>query len=113
MTEKPFIFDGPRLERGRPGTVYINGRRKPAWILRDAGRRSLDGGFSWVLNTTYGPFGWSVPTTHKSRDSARGHRDGKTTARSGLLSRRGYIRIVREDISVIERDVMISELKAL
>jgi hypothetical protein len=38
---------------------------------------------------------------------------GLTRAYSGLLSRRGYVRVIREEMSVVERDVMVSELKAL
>src|SRR5262245_49491041 len=82
--------------------------------------------FHWLLDTTRGQNGYSTPTTHKyvapdyegSEDgedgvgSPRG-RPGVTVAKSGLISRGGYIRIIREDISVPERDVMISELKAL
>jgi hypothetical protein len=102
-----------RMEKGWRGTVIVNGRRKPAWIVKSIDHRSLDGGFSWVLNTAYGPHGWSTPITHRSNASGRGPGCGKTTARHGLISRRGYIRIIREDIGVIERDIMLSELKAL
>jgi hypothetical protein len=85
--------------------------------------------FHWLLDTTRGHCGYSTPTTHKyvapdhyegSEDGESGNiiasskrRPGVTVARSGLISRRGYVRIIREDISAIERDVMISELKAL
>src|SRR5262249_48249277 len=80
----------------------------------DIGRRSLDDGFSWILNTAYTPWGgWSVPITRKHGRSDAGSGSGKTRAHSGLLSRRGYIRIIREDIAVIEREGQITELKAL
>jgi hypothetical protein len=93
--------------------------------------------FHWLLNAT--PNWRDTPWTHKksgiephkydaggrgqshgahaSSDPVSpygsGSKPGVTCAHSGLLSRRGYVRIIREDVSVIERDVMISELKAL
>jgi len=117
LTDEKFTWpaDMPRyLERGWRGTVRINGRRKDAWILRDVGRRSIDDGFAWVLNTAYDPWGgWLRPTTRKSNAGPRGPGNGTTTARCGLISRRGYIRIIREDIPVIEREEQITELKTL
>src|SRR5262249_39022282 len=78
--------------------------------------------FHWLLNTERG---LQAPTMHKyncpnyyegDEDGdivSSKHRPGVTVARSGLISRRGYVRIIREDISVPERDVMVSELKLL
>lgn len=86
MIDKKFTWpaDMPRQERGWPGTVRINGRRKPAWIVRDIGRRSLDDGFSWILNTAYNPWGgWSEPITRKHGRSDAGPGSGKTSARHG------------------------------
>src|SRR5262245_55114873 len=102
MTEK-FVWpaDMPPREIGTPGAA-LDGR--PAWIIKTSGR-SLGDEFSWVLNTTYGPYGWSVPTTHKSRAAVIGYDRlgtnlgpgfGKTRTFSGLISRRGYVRIIRE-----------------
>jgi hypothetical protein len=93
--------------------------------------------FHWLLNAT--PDWRDTPWTHKksgiephkydaggrgqshgfhaSSDPVSpygsGSHPGVTRAHSGLLSRRGYIRIIREDTSVVERDLMVSELKLL
>src|SRR5262245_50906700 len=82
--------------------------------------------FHWLLNADRGWYGGQTATTHKyaapeqydaedgeDRPVSSRHRPGVTVARSGLISRGGYVRVIREDISVPERDVMISELKAL
>ena len=80
----------------------------------------------WLLDSDRGWYGQQGPTTHKyvapeqydsedgeGRPASTRHRAGVTVARSGLISRRGYVRVIREDISVPERDVMVSELKLL
>ena len=110
MSEKfTWPADLPRSERARHSKVIDPGGEhhgKPALVIATLGRRSLDGRFSWVLNSTYGPYGWSAPITHRHSET------GKTVALSGLISRKGYVRIIREDIGAVAWDGLHTELKA-